>query len=1411
MARKKPIISPLGQWAYPGEVTIIPSSNITMKGVNYPVLGIDDLGNQQMMMPGQDYTFPGNYVTEIPQMGKGGLRQWFDEKWVDVKTGKACGRSGKDKDGRPYPACRPSKRVNETTPKTTSEMSSAEKARFKREKTSGKRIDYNHKRKELGGEAGWLEQYQVGGPIDPEFMFKNKYNTELTSSEEADFSKWAAKESQKQGRDILNDMGAYDVKGFWKSGDYKNMDSDNHGTDTWKKPNHPTFSNQSKYHGADGWYGGNWTDKTGYQPSKQTLETYGPDYYNWMFKSEPGRSEYLDMSRYESGLNKPTPFVYQKGGWLKSYQDGGTEQNPERMQGVDIKRKRKNVSDSPKYQYDSKGNLLYTPEINIQPYISDNSSRDEFLVNPKLSIQNLNPTVEEFRTVAAPYYPIDNKLVADPKINLQPSNYQQSLEQEYVLPQVVGKSFGNLPLVKDDGYSPNRRWVSNLRAKDTAAKFGKDSYAYVLKTNPNNLVDYPTRNKIENNLSLNNKTFYDYLAKNNYSPDTVEHLTRKLPDQIWNRAEQMRVEMRNNPEIMSWANLHNVDLGYKEKGESDDDFAPKIPESIYAARLAKAGLPTNRPDYEYAPMETYIVQDPSKFDLAGYFPMGSIVKDAEQKVLNKKIPGKLKREYISSNSPEYFEKEAYIKDEMARRMGVNPSAFDSGEYLIHYNKTPITEYTPGKKYGGWLEEYQAGGRPIYTSNPRDPRLQRFNDSLSLYEQSKYLRNLSQNSASNTNVLVDGDKVFIPYKNWKPFVYDPIDLRKRNALTRAEILSYQADELHDYNNLVNSINKRHSTIKPESILTLISSSRFPNGQRLTESLGAIYKRPVAPIYYKKPTVLPKVYKKPEVVPEVVETPVAPVPVVEPPKPSLFVSNIDRDMYTPGGGMAREYNIGVTLQDGNRKSFRTEKEFQDWKAANNLDISKAKVTEGRGYSYDYPENKKYGGWLSKYQPGGGWAGWTPNVGKPYMRTSPAGNAGYSDNTRVVNQNTNVSAANRKAAEAAEYAKRVGSVSQGKVKSNYEKAKEATSFVAQGEKRNGSASPLDYVLDMVNPATYGFAGIDLVGNTAMGMNNYAKGNFSEAAGNAFDAGMNALYLAPAFAELRGPLYAGIPKAFVNKSKAELERQAGVDWLKNWYGQPEIKQRFNQQIYNPAIADDLVMPIYKKNVLTDVIEKPKSTINLDKSAASDFASTMSKEKYAELKYGFKNDPIVSLKYGEDIPATHKKYLGVNSGFGNNMGGYTNVYPEHPEFFYNRFNPNSQWKPTVKGTSIHEGTHWLTTGDEGLAESTKAMFKEPFDLSKRISKQDKYLTKPTEIHARLNELRSQYNLGPTVTQSQVDKIIADGLKGNTTVQKRFFELLKDNKSLTNLFNTAMGISAPLAAASQLPEQKNGGWLNKYK
>lgn len=75
----------------------------------------------------------------------GGLDRWFAEKWVDVKSGKQCGRQ--EGENRAYPACRPSKRISSKTPKTSSEMSSSEKAKFKSTKTSSQRIPYNHKRK----------------------------------------------------------------------------------------------------------------------------------------------------------------------------------------------------------------------------------------------------------------------------------------------------------------------------------------------------------------------------------------------------------------------------------------------------------------------------------------------------------------------------------------------------------------------------------------------------------------------------------------------------------------------------------------------------------------------------------------------------------------------------------------------------------------------------------------------------------------------------------------------------------------------------------------------------------------------------------------------------------------------------------------------------------------------------------------------------------------------------------------------------------------------------------------------------------------------------------------------------------------------------------------------------------------
>lgn len=52
---------------------IIESGNITMEDVDFPVKGTDNLGNEQIMMPGMNYQFPGDSVLEVPmaQYGNG--------------------------------------------------------------------------------------------------------------------------------------------------------------------------------------------------------------------------------------------------------------------------------------------------------------------------------------------------------------------------------------------------------------------------------------------------------------------------------------------------------------------------------------------------------------------------------------------------------------------------------------------------------------------------------------------------------------------------------------------------------------------------------------------------------------------------------------------------------------------------------------------------------------------------------------------------------------------------------------------------------------------------------------------------------------------------------------------------------------------------------------------------------------------------------------------------------------------------------------------------------------------------------------------------------------------------------------------------------------------------------------------
>ena len=116
-----------------------------------------------------------------------------------------------------------------------------------------------------------------------EKFFKERFNTTLNQDEENAFQGWLKTESAKAGRDLSNDIIDYDLRGFFKETGGKPL-SGGHLVDTYKKPNHPTFSIESKYSGATDekgvkYVGGTWGKGfKSFTPSIEMMKlTHRPD------------------------------------------------------------------------------------------------------------------------------------------------------------------------------------------------------------------------------------------------------------------------------------------------------------------------------------------------------------------------------------------------------------------------------------------------------------------------------------------------------------------------------------------------------------------------------------------------------------------------------------------------------------------------------------------------------------------------------------------------------------------------------------------------------------------------------------------------------------------------------------------------------------------------------------------------------------------------------------------------------------------------------------------------------------------------------------------------------------------------------------------------------------------------------
>lgn len=128
----------------------------------------------------------------------------------------------------------------------------------------------------------------------PQLDWSQQFNTPLSPADKVAYQAWLVSESARRRRDVTKDPQDYDLQGYWKDIGRADTTGQGHMTDTFKKPNHPTFSDESKYSGTlapwgGSFQGGKWDD-TGYTPSPDMLaHTHNPDdMQDYFDEAEPG-------------------------------------------------------------------------------------------------------------------------------------------------------------------------------------------------------------------------------------------------------------------------------------------------------------------------------------------------------------------------------------------------------------------------------------------------------------------------------------------------------------------------------------------------------------------------------------------------------------------------------------------------------------------------------------------------------------------------------------------------------------------------------------------------------------------------------------------------------------------------------------------------------------------------------------------------------------------------------------------------------------------------------------------------------------------------------------------------------------------------------------------------------------------
>lgn len=114
------------------------------------------------------------------------------------------------------------------------------------------------------------------------------YDTPLAADQEQEYSK-------NYGADASHD---YDMRGYYAATGKTPNSEGEHYPDTYKKPWHPTFSDESQYHGAAGNQGGSWGTADG-------KDTFTPGPTNVQLHGLLGLMDYFDKNEPNATLLMP--------------------------------------------------------------------------------------------------------------------------------------------------------------------------------------------------------------------------------------------------------------------------------------------------------------------------------------------------------------------------------------------------------------------------------------------------------------------------------------------------------------------------------------------------------------------------------------------------------------------------------------------------------------------------------------------------------------------------------------------------------------------------------------------------------------------------------------------------------------------------------------------------------------------------------------------------------------------------------------------------------------------------------------------------------------------------------------------------------------------------------------------------